>query len=497
MQKLSTKISITIAGVLLVALLSSGAAMLTAWQVGGLMEGAVEKSLPNVRAAEGLQLALLEQQGWVLSYTLEPGKRDWLAQLEARKPPFERWLREAESAVHTPDERDVLAKLRRAYHRYDQSRNDVVRLFGAGDVEDARALVLGEASQRYEEVYALSKDYIAANMRSIEEANSQAKRQIHNDTLMVVVSSVLTLVLGGGLLWQFYAGVLRPLRAMLAEAKGFTQLMAGDAIPSDDEPRAVGAYLRLLMSDVADARTTLTQSRARLLHAEKLASVGKLAASVAHEIRNPLTSIKMWLFWLRRSTQPDGEALEAFDTVAREIDRLESVVRNFLEFTRPPTLSPRPCRLAELMDAALQLIAHRLSAHKITLRRSAGCENCEVMADPDQFKQVLINLLDNAIDAMPDGGEIRIASEREVDRSGVPMAVVFVSDSGPGIPADVAARIFEPFFSTKKEGTGLGLCIAANVLARHNGRLALRSDAAVAAGGASFAVYLPLAERVV
>lgn len=493
MQKLSTKISITIAGVLLVALLSSGAAMLTAWQVGELMEGAVKKSLPNVRAAEALQLALLEQQGWVLSYTLEPGKRDWLAQLEARKPPFERWLREAESAVHAPQERDALDKLRRAYYRYDQSRNEVVRLFGEGDVDAARALVMGEASERYEEVYSLCKDYNAANMRSIEEANSQAKRQIHNDTLMVVVSVVLTLFLGGGLLWQFYAGVLRPLRAMLAEAKGFTQFMAGDAIPSDDEPRAVGAYLRLLMSDVADARTTLTQSRERLLHAEKLASVGKLAASVAHEIRNPLTSIKMWLFWLRRSTQPDGEALEAFDTVAREIDRLESVVRNFLEFTRPPNLSPRPCRLAELMDAALQLIAHRLSAHKITLQRSAGCESDKVMADPDQFKQVLINLLDNAIDAMPEGGEIRIASQREVDRSGMPMAVVFVSDSGPGIPADVAARIFEPFFSTKKEGTGLGLCIAANVLARHHGRLALRGGTS----GASFAVYLPLAECVV
>lgn len=492
MQKLSTKISITIVGVLLVALVSSGAAMLTAWQVGKLMEGAAEKSLPNVRAAEGLELALLEQQGWVLSYTLEPGKRDWLAQLEARKPPFERWLRAAESTVRTQDERDVLAKLRRAYNQYDQSRNEVVRLFGAGNVEEARALVMGDASQRYEDVYSLCKDYIAANMRSIEEANSQAKRQIRNDTLMVAASVVLTLVLGSGLLWQFYAGVLRPLRAMLAEAKGFTQLMAGEAIPSDDEPRAVGAYLRLLMSDVADARTTLRQSRDRLLQAEKLASVGKLAASVAHEIRNPLTSIKMWLFWLRRSTQPNGEALEAFDTVAREIDRLEHVVRNFLEFTRPPSLTLKPCRLAELIEAALQLTAHRLSANNISLRRHTGCEDCEVTADPDQFKQVLINLLDNAIQAMPGGGEIRIAVEREVDRSGVPMAVVYVSDSGPGIPDEVASRIFEPFFSTKKEGTGLGLCIAANIVARHNGRLALRTDVP---GGASFAVYLPLAEH--
>ncbi|MGH7137475.1 MAG: histidine kinase dimerization/phospho-acceptor domain-containing protein, partial [Pirellulales bacterium] len=392
MQKLSTKISVTIVGVLLLALLSSGAALVTAWQVGELMEGAAEESLPNVRAAEGLELALLEQQGWVLSYTLEPGKRDWLTQLEARKPPFERWLREAQQSVRTENETLILARLRRAYDKYDDARNEVVRLFSAGKIDDARTLLMGDASRRYEEVYSLCKDYIAANMRSIEEAGAQAKRRIRTDTLLVAGSVALTLVLGSGLFWQFYSGVLRPLRTMLAEAQGFRQLVAGDAIPSDDEPRAVGAYLRLLMSDVADARTTLEESRDRLRHAEKLASVGKLAASVAHEIRNPLTSIKMWLFLLRNSTQPGPDALEGFDTVAREIDRLEHVVRNFLEFTRPPPMVLRPCRLNELIDATLQLIGHRLSHRNIALERTSGCQECAVMADPDQLKQVLLNL---------------------------------------------------------------------------------------------------------
>jgi hypothetical protein len=133
MQKLSTRISITIIGVLVLALASSGAALLTAWQVGELMEGAAEQSLPNMRAAEGLELALLEQQGWVLSYTLEPGKQDWLAQLEAHKPPFERWLSRVENSTRTADEHDILARLRKAYNEYDKERNEVVRLFGAGN----------------------------------------------------------------------------------------------------------------------------------------------------------------------------------------------------------------------------------------------------------------------------------------------------------------------------------------------------------------------------
>jgi signal transduction histidine kinase len=491
-QRLSTKISVTIIGVLLLALISSGAALLTAWQVGDLMQGAAQESLPNVRAAEGLELALLEQQGWVLSYVLEPGKRDWLAQLEARKPPFERWLREVETTVRTDDERAAFERLRTAYGKYDQDRDEVVRLFNAGQIEAARALVMGETSRSYEDVYSLCKDYIAANMRSIEEANAQANRRIRNDTLLVAGSVALTLVLGTGLFWQFYSGVLRPLRSMLAEAQGFTHDAASSVAPTDDEPRAVGAYLRLLMSDVADARTTLEDSRGRLLQAEKLASVGKLAASVAHEIRNPLTSIKMWLFWLRSSTRPAPEALEGFDTVAREIDRLENVVRNFLEFTRPPPLNLRPCRLAELIDATLQLTRHRLAEHKIAVRRASETEMGAVLADGDQLKQVLINLLDNAVDAMPDGGEIEIAIDRQTDKSGTPMAVVRVSDLGPGIPAEVAAHIFEPFFSDKEQGTGLGLCIAANIMARHNGRLVLQTNSP---SGASFAVWIPLAEE--
>ena len=491
MQKLSTKISVTIVGVLLLALASSGAALLTAWQVGELMEGAAEESLPNVRTAEGLELALLEQQGWVLSYTLEPGKQDWLAQLEARKPPFERWLREAETSARSDGERAVLAKLRGAYGRYDQARNEVVRLFAAGKIDEARALVMGDASQRYEEVYSLCKDYIAANMRSIEEANAQAKRRIRDDTLLVASSVVLTIVLGSGLFWQFYAGVLRPLRTMLAEAQGFARHEAGEAIPSDDEPRAIGAYLRLLMSDVTDARTTLEQSRTRLEQAEKLASIGKLAASVAHEIRNPLTSIKMWLFWLRNRTRPDREAAEGFDTVAGEIDRLEHVVRNFLEFTRPPPVTLQQCRLNELIEGTLQLIAHRLDEQNIELRRRSNCGDCAVLADPDQLKQVLINLFANAVDAMPGGGRIELEVDRD-DRSGMPMAVVRVADSGPGISSEVAARIFDPFFSTKEEGTGLGLCIAANIMSRHHGRLAFESHDGA---GAVFAVWIPLAEQ--
>ena len=150
----------------------------------------------------------------------------------------------------------------------------------------------------------------------------------------------LTLLLGGFLLWLFFYRVLFPLRGMVADA----QLYRGDRHASDkgseeDELRMMGNHLRNLMSDVSDTRSRLERSRNQLLVAEKLASVGKLAASVAHEIRNPLTAMKMWLFSIQEAVQGNADLGRKLGIISEEIARLESIVRDFLEFSRPRTLA--------------------------------------------------------------------------------------------------------------------------------------------------------------
>ena len=138
------------------------------------------------------------------------------------------------------------------------------------------------------------------------------------------------------LLWLFFYRVLFPLRGMMADA----QLFRGDRCdggkhPEEDELRAMGNHLRSLMSDMTDTRSRLEHSRSRLLAAEKLASVGRLAATVAHEIRNPLTAIKMWLFSIQEAAQGNADLCRKLGIISEEITRLESIIRNFLEFSRP------------------------------------------------------------------------------------------------------------------------------------------------------------------
>ena len=203
--------------------------------------------------------------------------------------------------------------------------------------------------------------------------------------------------------------------------------------------RAVGFYLKTLMSDVSATRASLERSRNQLLQAEKLASVGKLAASVAHEIRNPLTSQKMRLFSLRQAFGDDPLHREDFQVVSEETSRLERIIRNFLEFSRPPGLQLHPQQLALLLDRTLELCGHRLFEKDLALTRHDGTRLSLVLADAEQIKQVFINLLNNASEALPEGGQLQLASALEQDSEGRSMAVVRFADNGPGIGAYLRA----------------------------------------------------------
>ncbi len=330
-----------------------------------------------------------------------------------------------------------------------------------------------------------------ADANSRKEVIARINSRMREITWVVGISGVLTFLLGGFLLWLFFYRVLLPLRGMVAEA----QLYHGDHHAyekgsEEDELRMMGNHLRNLMSDVSDTRSRLERSRNQLLVAEKLASVGKLAASVAHEIRNPLTAMKMWLFSIRETVPGNVDLRRKLGIVSEEIARLESIVRDFLEFSRPRALDCQPQDVGAAIDQTLELLGPRFKGEKIKITYAPRPALPPVMADADQLKQVLLNLLGNAADAMAGGGEIRITSNAENDADGRPMVVVRICDAGPGMPQDIRCRIFEPFFTTKEEGTGLGLCIAAQIMAGHNGGLVLESSTEK---GTTFAVWLRIA----
>lgn len=456
------------------------------------MQSIVDYNLASVRAAEELEIALLEQRGFVASFIMDDGDESWLVELARREPAFSLWLEEARATAQSAEEHRVLTELELAFHIYDAERDRVVALYKAGDSAQATRVLLHDMTAAYEKAYLLCEELIIINSRLIAEDLATDERQLQRNILLASLYVLAVLLLGLALAWVFFRSILQPLRQMNAQVLALNPTASTALTSPLDELQTLGFHLESLMADMADTRSNLERNRDRLLMAEKLASVGKLAACVAHEMRNPLTAVKMRLFSLRRDLGADDRYQDDLQIVFEEIVRLEKVIRHFLEFSRPPDLRLAAHPLERVMDKTLELGQHRLDEKDVVLLRKEQQQLPPVLVDAEQLMQVFLNLLINAVEAIPQKGTLRVESSCAVDESGRAMVVSRFIDDGTGIDDELRARIFEPFFSTKDSGTGLGLCIAASIMSRHNGRLDLEASAET---GTTFAVWIPAAAQ--
>jgi signal transduction histidine kinase len=259
-----------------------------------------------------------------------------------------------------------------------------------------------------------------------------------------------------------------------------------------NEIAALGTRVSDLMRDVEQTRSKLEWSREHLLQAEKWALVGKLAAGVAHNVRNPLASVKMRLFTLERSLILTADQRDDFEVISEEIGHIDTIVNNFLEFSRPPKLKMRKASPSDAVNMAVKLLKHRLESSNVTVLVKREEPLPEIRMDPEQMKEVMVNLMVNACEAMVNGGKIVIEEETGVSENNRPVVVIKVSDTGPGISEAVQSKVFQPFFSTKEEGTGLGLSIATRIVEEHGGWFDVK---AAESEGATFIITLPAREE--
>ncbi|MDK9708335.1 MAG: ATP-binding protein [Desulforhopalus sp.] len=230
-----------------------------------------------------------------------------------------------------------------------------------------------------------------------------------------------------------------------------------------------GQYIgyMFVLKDLSELRLLELKIRQR----EKLAAIGDLAAGIAHEVRNPLSSIKGYVTYSGSLFPKDSENRRTAEITAEEVDRVNRVISELLEFARPSDLKLKTTDIVKLIEHATGIVAQEAAFAGVTMVKQFGHNPPPVMIDPDRITQVILNLLINAVQAMEKGGQLTVETRRENES-----IVIDISDTGPGISPKDQSNVFNPYFTTKKKGTGLGLAIVHKIVEDHGGSIRIHSE---------------------
>jgi len=398
--------------------------------------------------AEHFKDALREVTDKMLRYRTVRDPVAWEEFLQASHE-LDLWIEQQAPKLTTQHEKDVLKQIDSAYDHYVRSAQDLhARIQSSGNPSapspDSTALFAQSRRRLFDLGQALGK----AHYESRNLLLSQANQTLTHLRRLVLGSLCLLFLFGVALAAVVYRDMIAPLRVKLVESQSLAE------------------------------------------RHEKLASLGMLAAGVAHEIRNPLTAIKAALFIQQKKFPPGSLEHADVKLVEREILRLERIVNDFLQFARPtdPDLTTVPADLP-LQEVQL-LLASPLAEANIRLVLEAS-PPARIKVDPAQIKQVLINLVQNAADSIGRDGTITLRSRhgtQSLSNGQTDVVILEVADTGEGIPPEVERRLFDPFFTTKENGTGLGLSIAARIVQKHGGALQYQTKLS---HGTTFGIVLP------
>jgi signal transduction histidine kinase len=358
------------------------------------------------------------------------------------------WIRAHQPNVTTPQESELMRQIEGAFELYMTQAANLMDEHSKAGTGASPTQTLGQ---------------LDANATPVLDLCIKLKAAEHTAQTQFMEDSRLALV------W---------LQELLAVQLGLLVIMVGTGI--------VAVYRGV----IGPLRVELGESHARAARHEKLASLGTLAASVAHEIRNPLTAINVRLHSLKRNLATNSSEQEDAMVIGHEIQRLEHIVQEFLLFARPSEPKLVMVSADSLLARMQALFGPQLEKTSIRLNMES-VPDIWVRVDPQQIEQVLINLIRNASESMKGGGTITLRARNGTSRlkgRNRPVVMIEVSDTGTGISPEVRKRIFDPFFTTKEEGTGLGLAIAARILEKHGGAIQCRSEVDC---GTTFVMLLP------
>jgi two-component system, NtrC family, sensor histidine kinase HydH len=448
------------------------------------------ENFSTIRAADAMQEVLWKLQSTLIDVA---GDADRHTQIEIAdfENAFNDYLARADANTSaTPEAKDLVASIGEQFRGYQR---DLHRCLDRRKDKESAAVVPTSLLQSAHNIAN------ACNLlQDVEEKlveNSIADRSDLRSTLDWVLLVLWILGPALGILWGLW--VARWLRRSISQisislkdaASGLEhEVDRFQLSPSDDLP-LLHEQVQIVSSRIKQVVDELHQARRETMLAERLAAVGEMAAGVAHELRNPLTSVKLLI-----QTAADGHGEktlteEHIHVVLEQITRMENTIQELLDFARPPQMQQVRHDVRDTLQRALNLVEGYAKQQSVVVHQDLSLTPVIVDADPEQLHQVFVNLAMNGVEAMPNGGELDLELRR-IDGAS-PICRVLFRDTGCGIPDPIMKRIFEPFVTDKQRGTGLGLAVSRRIIEQHGGRL---TAANAADCGAVFSVDLPVCE---
>jgi signal transduction histidine kinase len=443
---------------------------------------ALGQSMSRTRTYAELETAMFDQSDVVWRYLtgMDPGAKNEF-RLSGQVVDYwqQRWTGELR-----PEEMALSDGVRGIQQQIQIAVDSIFRLFDSGRRQEAFLAAQRELKGRlFPALTQMNREiYRRARESSVRGAYARLEEILASQEKVLLV--VLVLSLAGGLIgsWLIARSLARPLSELTAAMAvvGAGQLEHPITPRSKDE---IGE----LASAFGRMTENLRQSRAQLVQSEKLASIGEMAAAVAHGLRNPLASLRAAAQLVRQHPEAPSSR-EHLDAIVGEVDRLDRRISHLLSFSRPAPFHPIQESVPRLIEGLLPGFQQLLRDQRIELDLDLSGQLPEIRVDPMQLEQALIEVISNAIDAMPQGGRLRIGTTLEDRTAGTGRVSIEISDTGPGIPESLLASVCEPFFTTRPEGTGLGLAIATRYVEQNGGKLEIMSRA----GGTTVRVQFPV-----
>src|SRR5271168_3169492 len=385
--------------------------------------------------------------------------------------------------------------------QYDAPGADDVRFGGPGDELGQVSRKITQVGQQLRGVHEIFST-LRENMNSVMSGLEDGLLLFTRDARAVMISPAAEKFLGaqsGQLLGRrvteiFPAG--HPLReALRLEGDELSEIAAETQLETPNGPKRVGVSVQAIQEDGERMGALVTlrdldsleSINTQLQVSERLAALGRITAGVAHEVKNPLNSMRLWLENLKESVpmEPDSNGAQAVQVLDKEIDRLDAVVKRFLDFTRPMEIRLEATHLPDLLKEVLEIAQPQFQKANVQVAQLLPIDVPEVYVDRALLQQAVLNLVLNAVDAMPEGGQLRVVLSRRGD-----MAEIAVGDNGKGISPENRQKIFQLFFTTRPGGSGIGLASTFRIVQLHNGSINFTSEVG---RGTTFRIELPLA----